>query len=237
MPTHEPIRTLASVDLRVAKPCRQTIRQHARTEQYYRDLAHRLRILRGDACDTSYVVGLTACSRKAGVSTVAAHLALSLAQSASTKCLLVDAHARYASLHKMFQVERSPGFLDIVAGQQDALDSLCHVSSTPNLYFLPAGESQDPNLFDPAVISESLDELRGLFNYIIVDMPPANASSDVIPIAGLPDAVLLVVEAERVRRHAALRTQRSLKEAGANIVGTVLSKRRKHIPNFIYRYI
>jgi Mrp family chromosome partitioning ATPase len=46
---------------------------------------------------------------------------------------------------------------------------------------------------------------------------------------------VLVLEAERTRRSAALRVKKQLEHLGANILGIALNKRRHHVPGWLYR--
>src|SRR6202012_476224 len=56
--------------------------------------------------DRSLRLGVAGCRRGDGVSSVAAALALDLSQRLSLKTVLVDAHIRHPSLHRVFCVRR-----------------------------------------------------------------------------------------------------------------------------------
>lgn len=229
----EQLDRMSEAELRVASA--RTLlrdRHHTRLGQYYRDLAYRICLLTDATVESPLAVGVTSCARRAGVSTVAANLAMALAQSAKGTCLLVDAHPRHASLHTRFGVPRSPGFLDIIDRANDVPDCVFQVAEVPKLYFMPAG---DVRVVGPKVIAEGLNHLKNHFNFVVLDLPPANEPNDGLALASATDANLLVLQAERVRRHVAHRTRQRLEDAGAVILGTVFNKRRHYIPGWIYR--
>jgi Mrp family chromosome partitioning ATPase len=46
-----------------------------------------------------------------------------------------------------------------------------------------------------------------------------------------------MLEAERSRRRVALKIKKDLEQSGANILGTIINKRKYHIPNWLYQYL
>lgn len=96
----------------------------------------------------------------------------------------------------------------------------------------------DPgNVFGGKVFGEFLKRARSRYDLIAIDSPPLSASSAATIIATKADGVILVIEAERVRREVIQRAVTQLEDAGAHLLGVVLNKRRFPIPNFIYRMI
>jgi len=51
------------------------------------------------------------------------------------------------------------------------------------------------------------------------------------------DGVILVVEAERLRREVVQRSMAILEDTGANVLGVVLNKRKYPIPGMFYKYL
>jgi Mrp family chromosome partitioning ATPase len=84
-------------------------------------------------------------------------------------------------------------------------------------------------------LAQLFEELGKHYSYVILDMPALRGSAMALRVARLADAVILVVEAERIRSPAAARAKALLTDAQARVVGAVLNKRRFHIPNFVYR--
>jgi Mrp family chromosome partitioning ATPase len=96
--------------------------------------------------------------------------------------------------------------------------------------------------FLPAVL-HSLDtngllaNLRQRFDMILVDSPAAAVSLGGFAVARYVDGVVLVVEAENTPWPLVNRVKERLQQAGGNVLGVVLNKRRYHIPAWIYKYL
>jgi polysaccharide biosynthesis transport protein len=73
------------------------------------------------------------------------------------------------------------------------------------------------------------------FDVIVVDMPPVLARQSWLSISGMPDGIVLVVEAERTRSMVLKTTATTLQDAGGHILGIVFNKRQRHIPNLFYK--
>lgn len=73
------------------------------------------------------------------------------------------------------------------------------------------------------------------FDYILLDSAPVALSLETKILSSKVDAVILMLEAERSRRHVALRIKSDLEQSGANILGTIINKQRHYIPNWLYK--
>ena len=70
----------------------------------------------------------------------------------------------------------------------------------------------------------ALDELRREYELVLLDAPPVLAVPEVLPAAGRADGVLLVVRFEGPGAATVRSTVRALAAAGANVLGTALSR-------------
>jgi Mrp family chromosome partitioning ATPase len=68
---------------------------------------------------------------------------------------------------------------------------------------------------------------------VIVDIPAPTELNTSVYLAGKLDGVVLVIESEGSDGRMALRTKQQLVGANANLLGVVLNKRRKHVPNWL----
>jgi Mrp family chromosome partitioning ATPase len=90
-------------------------------------------------------------------------------------------------------------------------------------------------LSGPFAWAELFTALRKDFDLVLIDSPSFERSYDGIVLAADVDTTLLVVEAERTRA-AAVRTLRDrIQDMGGHVAGAVLNKRRRHVPDFLYR--
>lgn len=142
------------------------------------------------------VILLTSSNAHAGKTFVSTNLALTLAL-AGKKVLLADIDLRRRSLSKvMGHGKDTKGITSYLSGMTKNIDDVIRSTSLhPNLDVLYAGV-QPPN---PAelLLSEQLDllirELRGKYDYILLDSVPAMAVADAMIIDRLCDLALYVV--------------------------------------------
>jgi Mrp family chromosome partitioning ATPase len=72
------------------------------------------------------------------------------------------------------------------------------------------------------------------FDEVVIDCPAASVSQMGRAVASFADAVVIVVEAEKTRAPVAQKLLEDLSSMGANVLGTVLNKRRFYVPRWIY---
>lgn len=204
--------------------------------EYYQEIVRRLRETEAGRTLASQAVGITSCTRGEGVSTVATNLAITAAVSGSAPVLLVDANVGRPALNRNFKIWNLPGLLEVLHEGADPLACL-QDSAYENLYLLPAGnlKGHAGRGYDPNRVVDLLTTLRDEFSIVIFDLPAVEDLSSCFSLAGKLDGVLLVVEAERVRSHVAVKAKQMLEECHAKLIGAVFNKRRKHLPNWLYR--
>lgn len=86
-------------------------------------------------------------------------------------------------------------------------------------------------------IDSHLDELRTFFDMIVMVAPAADSDPLGAVLAQHVDGNVIVLEAERTRRSAAIRLRRMLSRSGRPIVGAVLNNRRNYIPRWLARFL
>lgn len=175
-----------------------------------------------------------------GKSTVAANLAIALAQAGSTVAL-VDADLRRPSVHRQFGLANSAGLTNAVLNEGGKLDGLLQTTGIENLQALSSGPLP-PNpaeLLGSERMGKILDNLKNVVDVIVIDTPPSLVVTDPAVLAKRADAVLLVVEMGSTRRESARQALEALQRVGANVVGTVINKlsvRRGGYYNYDYYY-
>ncbi len=125
-----------------------------------------------------------------GRSLLAAELALSFAQ-LGRSTLLIDADLRSPRQHRLFGTEVMEGLAQTLAtGEMPRLNS---VEGIPPLSVLAAGDDTGYNpteLFSNLRFQRTLDSMRNLFDFIIVDTPAFNDYSDAQIISTVMGRVL-----------------------------------------------
>ena len=170
------------------------------------------------------VIQVTSPTPGDGKSTLAANLAVSIAQSGK-RVLLVDSDMRRPRQHATFGIEARDGFATVLSGQSHWRDVLYECEEIEGLIVMPCGAK--PN--NPAELSSSpqvkelIEEMRQEFDFIIVDTPPLLAVTDACPIAARVDGVVLCLRIKKNVRVSASRAIEMLHNLGANCIGLVVN--------------
>jgi hypothetical protein len=80
-----------------------------------------------------------------------------------------------------------------------------------------------------------LAELRGEFEFAVIEAPMAGTSSETALLGELADGIVLVLGANRTRKAVARKLKETLEVGRSRILGTVLSERTFPIPERLYR--
>ncbi len=137
---------------------------------------------------------VTSALPKEGKSFTSANLAQVLVRQHGRRVLLIDADLRGPRLHMMLGTTSSPGLSDYLQGKADEF-SIMQQGPMENLFFIPSGDQiSDPaELVANGRLKALMQRVEALFDWIIIDSPPAVPVSDASVLAKACDGVLLVV--------------------------------------------
>lgn len=158
-----------------------------------------------------------------GKSFVSIELAKALAASGK-RVLIMECDMRKRSLAARLGRHGLHGIYDVLSGEADITEAVTP-TGTENLWFLDA----EPNIPNPTDIVSSkrfrglLQGLRREFGYVVMDTPPLGAFVDAAVLGSVADATVLVVRQNFVRRDDMVASFTQLKQADANVIGTVLN--------------
>ncbi len=172
-----------------------------------------------------------------GKSTLAANLAISLAQSGK-RTILVDCDFRKPRVYKLFALPRADvGLASVTAGSTDLPDAIrgCDIA---NLDLLPCGpRPENPaELLSGVRFREILKELKDSYDFVIVDTPPLLAVSDPRVVAQRVDGVVLTFRITKNVRPKAQRAVELLTDMGANLIGTCVNSTSAGTSDYAYGY-
>jgi Mrp family chromosome partitioning ATPase len=197
---------------------------------------------------------VTSAQAQEGKSTVAAHLACSIAATGKN-ILLIDANLRRPALHTLFglpahtqglgnailacgmsaQKKTKVNTIRHMASQQTeeahtidvSLDRFIHAVGLANLAVMPSGPLP-PNpseLLDSKAMQRLLLALgRSTIDMIIFDTPPVHDLSDTCTLAAHVDGILFVVDVCHTHKPHLKQASAMLQQTGAHIIGCVLNK-------------
>lgn len=165
---------------------------------------------------------ITSALPQDGKSFTAANLAQVMVRQHGRRALLIDADLRGPRLHQMLGTTSSPGLSDYLQGQSDEF-SIMQRGPLENLFFIPSGTAiKDPSeLVGNGRLQSLLQRLEPLFDWIILDSPPAVTVSDASVLSKACDGVLMVVRSNVTPSDAARRALQEFPEE--SLVGVVLN--------------
>src|SRR5271166_1912140 len=141
------------------------------TEQF-RTLRSRLYQLREE--EPLKKILITSALPKEGKSFVAANLAQAIVRQHGRRALLIDADLRAARLHIALGTKAKPGLSEDLSDEAQVLN-IIQRGPMDGLFFIPSGrETTNPaELLAGDHFRSLLEQLEALFDWIIIDSPPA----------------------------------------------------------------
>lgn len=170
------------------------------------------------------VIGITSSMRGEGKSTTAVNLSYVFAEKGS-KVLLIDADLRIPSVAKKLGIDSTPGLADLLRGKGAQISEF-RTHLLDNWYILPSGDIP-PNpseLLGSSRMENVLNQLREIFDYIIIDLPPVNLVSDAISVSNHISGMIVVIREEYTEKKELERCFRQLKLSNVNVLGCVMNE-------------
>jgi Mrp family chromosome partitioning ATPase len=167
------------------------------------------------------VLLFTAAHSEAGCTTVLLNVAISAAR-ADRKVVVVDANLRRAGIARKLALSDEPGLAEVLAGEC-SLDEGLRETAVESLTALTAG-APAPFLADVASLRALLAELRREFDLVLVDGPRWDSRAGCQALAGMCDAVFLVVPAGEADSPPTSELVRDLPDQGIALAGCVLTE-------------
>ncbi len=130
-----------------------------------------------------------------GKSFISANLAASLSLTGK-KVVLVDMDLNNPTLDKILNVNREEGITEFLEGEKDPEEIIKHVQEHENLFFISAGIRLPENpseLLANGKVSELLNYLENIFDYVLVDTSPMVLVTDGYLLTNLCDATLYII--------------------------------------------
>jgi capsular exopolysaccharide synthesis family protein len=153
--------------------------------------AIRTLLLRDASLQRTRVVMVTSAVGGEGKTTLASHLAGSLAR-AGRKTLLVDCDLRCPAAHQLFELTLQPGFSEVLLGEV-RVDDAIHETPIDGLWLVPAGhwDREVIQALAKEGVDKAFERFKEQFDFIIVDSHPVLAAADSLLIGQHVDAVIL----------------------------------------------
>lgn len=158
-----------------------------------------------------------------GKTFVTLNLARAMAQQPHRSVLVIDADLRISRMHEVLGTSASPGLSDYLKGDASAV-AIIQRGAEENLFFIPAGtfNSNPLELLGTGSLKALLNSLTPIFDWIILDSPPAVFLSDASLLGKVCDGVLMVVQSGATPFDSAQKARREFQDK--QLVGVVLNR-------------
>jgi len=181
-----------------------------------------------------YLVGVTSAVYGEGKTTLVSQLGPLMAQHLHHRVLLVDGNIPNPGLHLRLGIEARPGYLDLLNQESPDLFPAFQTMGAENLLVLPAGTAPPPSperFVRSAEMRGLIREVRASCEYALVDLPPTLPVADTAYLAGMLDAIILVVRAGVTPRELVHEAMERL--GPERVIGAVLNGVEDHVPGWL----
>lgn len=197
-------------------------------------------LLRGSQVESLKTVMVASAVGGEGKTTMASHLATSLARG-GRKILLIDCDLRRPCLHRAFDLPPGQGVCEILRGEVDIADCIQKLESPAGLSVLPAGQVNQQVLKMLALDSfrDLIEPLKPDYDFIVIDSSPLLPVTDGLMIAQHVDGVILSIRRDVSRISKVVMACQKLSMLGIPLLGAVtigLQEESNHRRTYGYDY-
>ena len=172
------------------------------------------------------VIGFTSSIPGEGKSTVALALGQLIARNGAS-VIVVDCDLRNPSLTRSVAPGAASGIVDVITGGASLGDVVWKDRST-QMAFLPAvprpGPPDPPTILASVELKQVVDQLRTLYEYVVVDLSPIAPVIDVCATTEFIDAYVLVIEWGSTTVDVVEHALRAAPNVARYMIGAVLNK-------------
>jgi len=185
--------------------------------------AIRTMLLRDASLERTRVIMVTSAVEGEGKTTLASHVAGSLAR-AGRRTLLVDCDLRCPAAHQFFEVPLQPGFSEAVLGEIP-IDEAVHETAIDGLWVVPAGEwdREVVQALAKGGVEKTFERFKESFDFIVVDSHPVLQATDSLVVGQHVDAVILSLLRDVSQTPRVYAASQRLTNLGIRVLGAVVN--------------
>lgn len=165
---------------------------------------------------------VTSAAPSDGKTLTTINLAMAIAQEIDQKVVLVDGDTRRPSVNHTLGLPLKPGLTDFLKGEV-GLEEIILQTNLPGFFVIPAGHiPENPTeLLNTQAMKDFFAKVTELFDWVIVDSPPAIPLADAEILSSLVDGILMVVRAGQTPTASISKCAETLK--GKKVLGVVFN--------------
>ena len=204
----------------------------AYTEQF-RSL--RTKIFEGGDRNDMRAIVVTSVGVAEGKTLTALNLAWLLAQTDGVRALIIDSDLRRPCATDYLGIDAQVGLSEVLGGQLNLEDAIVRLEPS-GLHLLPGGRPREDcaELLSGPGYARILNEVRRMFDYIIIDAPPLGIFTDANVLMSRADAGILVVRAGKTRYTAVEKLLEHMPKE--RVLGVVLNRTEEQPDSASYYY-
>jgi receptor protein-tyrosine kinase len=194
---------------------------HSRTAEAFRQLRTNLQFLNVD--DPPKVIMLSSAVPSEGKTTVAVNLALTLAET-GRDVVIVEADLRRPRVTRYLGMVGGAGLTNILAGSAEVDDVLQRYGDDGPRVIAAGPTPPNPSeLLSSSHMFKLVDELRGKYDYVLIDAPPLLPVADSSGLAVMVDGVVLSTRYGATSKEQLQQARATLDRVGARTLGLILN--------------
>lgn len=186
------------------------------------------------------IIGLSSALSGEGKSLSAVNLAYTLSQ-LNKKVLLIDCDMRRPTLAEKLRIMKNPGLSNLLTGQVslERLVQDCGLRNEETAFHVITAGQNPPNpveLLSSAKMEKLLDDLRKMYDYVIIDLPPVGEVTDAMAMAKQIDGMLMIVRQNYCNRVVLAEAVQQFEFIDTRILGVVFNCTCEHTGKYGKKY-
>jgi polysaccharide biosynthesis transport protein len=182
----------------------------------------RTMLLSNKRADAPKVILVTSADEHEGKTTVASHLAASLAR-AGRRTLLVDGDLRKPGIHMLFDMPLSAGLCEVLRGEAE-VEAVVHPAQVEGMWVMLAGQCEQQAI--ASLAKESTEAvfrtLRADYEFVVIDTGPALAFADTMLMGSHADAAVMAILRDVSQIPKVYEARERLEAIGVQVLGGVV---------------
>jgi capsular exopolysaccharide synthesis family protein len=182
----------------------------------------RTMLLQKKGADAPRVILVTSAGEHEGKTTVATHLAASLAR-AGKRTLMIDGDLRQPSVHKMFDMPLTPGLCEVLRGENEVA-RVVQPAEVEGMWLLMAGQC-DHRAIAALAKQNAVDvfnQVRADYDFVVVDTGPVLTFADTLLLGSHADAAVLAILRDVSQIPMVYEARERLEAIGVPVLGGVV---------------